>query len=358
MKILHVYPQLNCGGTEAVIYNLIKFGDWKNNSFEILSQRKGDNEKIFSNLGVKIHYISFENSGEYHQKIVDFFSNRKFDVIHAHMDTTLPYVLKGAKEAGIKCKVAHSHNARIDIPRYLWPLFYFMHHPYEKYANLYFGCSELALKWLFPKRWRKGNVIYNGIDLGKFRFDSRMRENIRKEHSIGDKTKVFINVGRSTDQKNQKFILDLAKDRKGKNELFVIIGDGPLYKSLSDYKTEHCIDNVLLLGKRDDVAQWLSAADVFLFPSIYEGLGIVAIEAEASGMTVLASDTLPPEVDMKLGNFHRISIKDSALWHQMMDLEPLDSNRRFAISENAQNSEYDIHNVTSYVESQYQKFCH
>lgn len=356
-RVLHVYPQLNCGGTEMVIHNLMKFGDRGTHSYELLVQRQGDNEEIFRKLGVPIHCIEYTSAGEYQRQLAEFFRREHFDVVHAHMHGELPQVLKAAEEASVKCRVAHSHNARVDIPVLLWPLFYFRHHPYEKYATQLFGCSRLALRWLFPGRWRTGHIIYNGIDLDSFRFDPEARRTLREQYSIGTETKVFINVGRCTDQKNQKFILELAAERRGRDELFVIIGTGPLYQSLVDYKEAQSLDNVLLPGKRDDVASWLSVADVFLFPSVYEGLGIVAIEAEASGLQVLASDTIPAEADMGMGNFRRIPLKDKAKWHALMS-EPVNTaEQRQTLSEKAKSSAYNIHNVVKTVESIYNETC-
>ena len=340
-----------------VIHNLMKFGDRGTHSYELLVQRQGDNEEIFRKLGVPIHCIEYTSAEEYQRQLAEFFRREHFDVVHAHMHGELPLVLKAAEEASVKCRVAHSHNARVDIPVLLWPLFYFRHHPYEKYATQLFGCSRPALRWLFPGRWRRGHVIYNGIDLDSFRFDPEARKTLREQYSIGTETKVFINVGRCTDQKNQKFILELAAERRDRDELFVIIGTGPLYQSLVDYKEAQSLDNVLLPGKRDDVASWLSVADVFLFPSFYEGLGIVAIEAEASGLQVLASDTIPAEADMRMGNFRRIVLKNKAKWHALMSEHVNTAEQRRTLSEKAKSSVYNIHNVVKTVESIYSESC-
>ena len=356
-RVLHVYPQLNCGGTEMVIHNLIRFGDYENYSYELLVQRPGDNEDIFRKPGVPVHCIEYTSAAEYQRQLAEFFRREHFDVVHAHMHGELPQVLKAAEEAGVKCRVAHSHNARVDIPGLLWPLFYLRHHPYEKYATQLFGCSRPALRWLFPGRWRRGHVIYNGIDLDLFRFDPEARKSIRKQYSIGTDTKVFINVGRCTDQKNQKFILELAAERRDLDELFIIIGEGPLYRALVEYKDAHSLDNVLLLSNLDDVASRLSAADVFLFPSVYEGLGIVAIEAQASGLHVLSSDTIPAEADMRMGNFRRIALKNKSKWHALMS-EPINTpEQRRTLSEKAKTSVYNIHNVVKTVESIYNESC-
>ena len=354
-KVLHVYPCLNCGGTEMVFYNLIKFGDREHFKYEIAVQTHGDNEEPFRKLDVPIHLVPYDGPDRYVKLLAEFLRKGKYDVVHAHMHPELHLVLKAACVAGVRCRVAHSHNARVDIPQFIWPALYPIHHKYERWATQLFGCSSLALKWLFPGQYRRGHVINNGIDLDKFRFNPQTRERMRKSHNISPRTKVFINIGRCTDQKNQKFILRLASERKDKDELYVIIGEGPLYDNLASEKEALGLDKLLLAGKRHDVADWLCAADVFLFPSIYEGLGIVAIEAESSGLNVIASDTIPPEADMQLGNFNTVALSDTDLWHRLMDEERPSESAREEISRQAFTSDYNIRTVTKKVESLYKK---
>ena len=263
-------------------------------------------------------------------------------------------VLEEARKARIPHCISHSHNARIDIPRILWPLRYFKHHKYEKFATDLLGCSEIALKWLFPCRWKEGIVIYNGIDLDAFQFDADVRKQYREKLKVQDDTKVVINVGRCTDQKNQNFILDRAKTLINENILFVIIGEGPLMEGLQTIEEEN-ITNVRMLGKQFDVPQWLCAADLFMFPSIYEGLGIVAIEAQANGLPVLSTDSIPLEADMHIGLFHRIPLENVEKWKTLLCDTSLNAERRMKKSAEAYHSKYNIKNVVKEVEHIYMK---
>ncbi len=338
-----------------VFFNLIKFGSRPDVSYEILVQAPGDNEQGFRALGVPLHTIPFSSPEQYERELREFFKVKKYDAVHAHMHEEMPLVLRAAQEAGVPCRVAHSHNARVDIPRFIWPLLYFKHHRYERYATDLFGCSSLALQWLFPGRWRQGRVINNGIDLSKFSFNAALRGEVRRENHISPSTKVFINVGRTTEQKNQAFILSLAAARRGRDELYVIIGEGPLLESLRERVKAEGLSNVCLLGKRSDVDRWLCAADTFLFPSIYEGLGIVAVEAEATGLRVIAADTIPAEADMHLGNYDTASLDDIARWNMLMDRPPLSDAEREEISRAARSSDYDITSVAAMVEDIYRQ---
>ena len=268
------------------------------------------------------------------------------------MHSDIPIVLKSAKAAGIKRRIAHSHNARLDIPQYLWPLVVFKHHCYEKYATDFFGCSKLALKWLFPLKWERGVVVYNGIDLNKFKFDKDVRNKIRTENRISNDTLVFVNVGRCEAQKNQNFILDIAKNIH-RDSLFIIIGEGSLYEHLKQRKERELLNNVWLLGNRSDVTEWLCAADVFLFPSTYEGLGIVAIEAQSSGLPVLATDNIPAEADLGIGSLRRLPLNDTKRWIDAIRQTSVSYDKRSCLSEKALASKYDIKKVTKEVEAIY-----
>ncbi len=355
LKILHVYPQLMCGGTETVFYSLIKASDKTKFQYDILVQRSGQQEHIFQKQGCRIITIPYENSKQYHRLLADFFSKNKYQAVHCHMFPEMDIVLGEARKAGILHCISHSHNARIDIPKILWPLRYFKHHKYEKFATDLFGCSEIALRWLFPCRWEEGVVIYNGIDLDAFQFDASVRKQYRAKLKVQDGTKVVINVGRCTEQKNQDFILDRAKTLINDNILFVIIGEGPLMEDLQKRIEEENITNVRMLGKQFDVPQWLCAADLFMFPSIYEGLGIVAIEAQANGLPVLSTDSIPVEADMQMGLFYRISLEDVEQWKTLLCGTGINAEMRKIKSAEAYNSKYNIRNVVKEVEQIYMK---
>lgn len=122
VHVLFEYPQLNCGGTEMVMYNLARFMNKNEFKIDLLVQRVGNNEEQFKELGCEIHLINFENKSHYVASLISFFSTHKYDVVHTHTHSLMSTVLKCAKIAGVPVRVAHSHVARIDVPRILWPL--------------------------------------------------------------------------------------------------------------------------------------------------------------------------------------------------------------------------------------------
>ncbi len=353
--ILHVYPQLNCGGTEMVIYNLIKFSNHELFSFSILVQKAGELDKSFEELGCKIITIPSPNvtgTDNYYQELVSLFKKNHFTAIHTHVHREMGVVLRAAEAADVRHRIAHSHNARVDFPKFLWPLRFFKHHQYEKYATDLLGCSELALRWLFPLRWKKGKVIHNAIDLSAFSFNESKRGLIRAKLGISDSTKIILNVGRCSKEKNQGFILDRAKELKNVDLFFIIIGDGPLLPALKKRIKEEHISNVSLLGKRFDIPDWLSASDCFVFPSIHEGLGIVAIEAQVSGLHVIATDKIPAEADLGFGLFQRIPLNAPKEWLKFITENTTSFNRKeFFVK--AQESNYNILTVSEFINTIY-----
>ncbi|WP_370860495.1 glycosyltransferase [Parabacteroides faecis] len=358
INILFEYPQLNCGGTEVVMYNLAKFFDSSQYHVDILVRKQGNNEEIFRKIGCSIYLIPFTSKEQYKLDLMTFFNSYHYDVVHTHMHSDMGLVMECASKAGILVRVAHSHNARLDIPHLFWPVQIFRNWCVENYANLFFACSRIAAKWMFPRHRNSVYVIYNAIDLDDFKFDVAVRKQKRKELGITDKTKVIINVGRCTDQKNHSFILDRAKELKNEDILFVIIGDGPLFKSLSKRIEDEYISNVHMMGKRFDVSQWLCAADVFIFPSIYEGLGIVAIEAQACGLRVLSTNTIPIEADMQMGSFERVALADIRRWNDLLKQDIYSEDKRLELSCKAFDSHYNIRVVAKEVEQLYKsKLC-
>lgn len=246
------------------MYNLAKFFDSSQYHVDILVRKQGNNEEIFRKIGCNIYLIPFTSKEQYKLDLMTFLILIIMMLCYSYA-FCMGLVMECASKAGVLVRVAHSHNARLDIPHLFWPVQIFRNWCVENYANLFFACSRIAAKWMFPRHRNSVSVIYNAIDLDDFKFVVAVRKQKRKELGVTDKTKVIINVGRCTDQKNHSFILDRAKELKNEDILFVIIGDGPLFKSLNKRIEDEYISNVHMRGKRFDVSQWLCAAEYLFF---------------------------------------------------------------------------------------------
>lgn len=226
----------------------------------------------------------------------------EYDIIHIHSGSvfTLCEVAKIAKKKGVKKIIVHSHCTGTNTFKYKLIKWY-SDKRILKYANVFLACSDEAAKWKFPKKIvdnKQYFIIKNGIDLDKFKFDFDVRNQIRKKLKIQEKD-VICNVGRFSNQKNHQFILDVFYEYQKKNNAYLILigGSGNLENEINEkIRNLNLDDKVLVLKNIDNVQDYLQASDVFLFPSLFEGLGIVALESQAVGLPILCSENIPKDV--------------------------------------------------------------
>ncbi len=208
--------------------------------------------------------------------------------------------LKTAKKYGIKRRIIHSHNSENMDSALRGRLHEMNKKKIDLYATDFWACSKEAAKWFYKEELLdKAVIIKNAIDVERVRFDEEKREKIRKELGA-DNRFVIGNIGRLHFQKNQMFALDVFKEylNVNPNAMMVFVGEGEDRKKLEERCTElEIADKVRLVGIKSDIGAWLSAFDVFFFPSVFEGLSIALLEAQANGVPVLASkNVIPKEV--------------------------------------------------------------
>lgn len=224
---------------------------------------------------------------------------KKYDVIHFNLFQGLSlYYVQIAKEEQIPVRIAHSHNTalRKSAGRWIKMLFHKCGSAlYASAATDFWACSATAAKFLFPKK--NYRFIPNGIDVERFKFNQTIRDEVRTNLGLSD-TFVIGNVGRLCYQKNQEFLLDvLVELQKLKPESrLLLIGTGEMESYLKEKAARLGIsEKVVFYGTSDNVERLMCSMDVFVFPSHFEGLGIVAVEAQASGLPVLCSKKVPCE---------------------------------------------------------------
>lgn len=352
-KILQVYPQFNNAGTEMVIMNLYRNIDRNKVSFDFLAQNTGSIDNTIRSMGGNIYYIENNNKKEYYKKLIEFFKGHpEYDAVHTHTHAEMGMVLNAAKKAGIKHRIAHSHNSREDLPKVFKLYKSITGIPIEKNANHFFACSVSAAKWLFPLMWKKCSVLENGIDLERFRFNEETRKKMRSEFDITENEKVICHVGRFAEQKNHKRILEILNKmiHNDKSIKALLVGDGPLFDEMKERAET---DNIIFLGNCTNVPEIMCAGDMFLFPSLHEGLGIVLIEAQANGLKCIASNAVPPEADIGTGLFERISLNsDNSVWINRI-IQAFDNYDRMQLSNKSLNSNYNIKTIGKKIEEFY-----
>lgn len=309
MKRICIYCQTwESGGIEAFINNILWHMDLSDLEIDIVVEVL--KESVFTKNIEKVGVKFYELSGSQKKRIKNYLlfrkliDQQKYDVIHLNVFQALPLIyLLPAKRKNIPIRIAHSHNTmlrnnwarmlKMGIHKLASGLF-------AKDATDLWACSADAAKFMFPNALLKKKAycfIPNGIDLRRFQFNAVERKNVRKQLQL-ENAFVVGNVGRLCFQKNQSFLIDIfaqvyAEDTSAR---LLLIGEGEKLMELKEKAARLSIINaVIFYGTAFHVEKLLWAMDVFIFPSIFEGLGIAAIEAQAAGLPTICSDRVPKE---------------------------------------------------------------
>lgn len=309
IRILHITEMLSAAGIESFIMNVYRKIDRNKVQFDFLvlrDEKEFYEDEINQLSGKKFFVISNKKNTllriiDESIKIKKFLEKNKYDIVHIHYTTPLraPYLL-AAKLAGVKTRIYHSHSAYVEGKSLIKLLIYsFMRCKISSWATHYLACSKAAARWMYQKNIQdKVQVLNNGILLDKFAYNEKIRDEYRKEFGVENK-KVIGHVARFKDQKNHTFLIDIMEElvKKDSNYVLWLIGEGELEQEIKEKVSRLKLEeNVKLLGVRDDVNCLMQAMDIFVLPSIYEGLPVVGIEAQASGLKCLFSDKITDEV--------------------------------------------------------------
>lgn len=361
IRVLQAVVNMNRGGAETLIMNLYRNIDRSQIQFDFLTCKEGVYEEEILQLGGSVHrvpYITEAGHFGYLRALERFFSlHREYRIIHSHMDQMSGLVLREAKKAGIPVRIAHSHSTKsegaVAARLYKWFAGQFI----LPNATELMACSSSASKWLFSDNSRRALVLKNAIDLRKFTFSGRVRKEIRDELRISDNTLVLGHIGRFCQPKNHSFLIDIFKElsRVNSNAVLLLAGDGPLRPKIEE-KTAglNLSDRVKFLGIRSDINRLIQAFDIFVFPSLYEGLPVTLIEAQGAGIPCLISDNITREVDMEIGLIDYLPLKDKMLWVRKITDSPVRSSA--AVKTKAlQDRGYDIQNASAWLKDYYLK---
>lgn len=299
IRVLHSELQSNIGGIESFLLNLTKVIDKTNINFDILM--KGNNpflEKEFKKLGVKIYKVP-SNLAQYIRFVKYLLKKNNYNFVYIHKNSAanilLPILVKKYSTAKL---IVHSHNTNPSGGSKIAVILHKINrNKLYKLSDYRFACSNLAAKWMFGKDYHNKNVkiIKNGIITQNYVYNPKIRAEIREQ--LGLKNKFVIgHVGAFREQKNHKFLINVFSKLNISNARLVLVGDGPLKSKIEEQAKELGLSNkIKFLGSRNDVNILLQAFDIFAMPSLWEGLSIAVIEAQASGLNVIASDHLSSE---------------------------------------------------------------
>ena len=308
-RIAHFVRKMDVGGTETLIMNVYRNIDRERFQFDFVVETKesGFYDKEILELGGKI--ISLKHSPQsgvfrYINSLKQVFQNENFYGIHSHIHLLSGLVLGVASTYPIPIRIAHSHTIDLNQSTFFkkWGYSPIMKILIEKYAMNKLSCSIPAGNDLFLNK-KNTTIIKNAIKIDRFLYPTYNSLEMRKRFNIDSNVFVVGHIGRFQLEKNHVFLIEIFEQvlQVNMNSLLVLVGEGPFMNEIKRMVIHKKLEkHVLFLGLQADIASIMGLFDIFVFPSIVEGLGMVLIEAQASGLPVVASSNIPHEVDVGL----------------------------------------------------------
>lgn len=319
VRIAQIMGYMNGAGVETVVTNYYKFIDKSKIQFDFICCNGSTNipyDEIKKQGGNVIIVPSYKKIFSFCRKLEQVLKENDYKIVHSHINALSVFSLLAAKNAGIKVRIAHSHSSSNKKEKIRNVVKNFLRLFSKVFATDYIACSELAGRWLFGnKAYEDGKVMIlnNAIDLNKFLYNEKIRKSKRKELGISEDTFVVGHIGRFMKQKNHDYLMEIFNEihKKNNDSLLLLAGQGPLLGEIKSKVSKLKLDNsVVFLGQQNDANELYQAFDLFILPSLYEGLPVVGIEAQVSGLPCLFSNDMTKETKM-LKTTHFLSLDDS-----------------------------------------------
>lgn len=360
IRILQIVPNMQAGGLESLIMNIYRNIDRDKVQFDFLvhyKEKKHFDEEI-ENLGGIIHRFSVREDNKlinYIKSLDKFFREHKeYKVIHCHMSSLGFLIFLIAKKNGVKIRIAHSHNSATSknikgIFKRILML------PYKYISTINYACSNEAGLYLYNKK--EFEVIPNAIELEKYKFNNKVRTKIRSDLGV-ENNFVIGHVGRFNTQKNHEYLLDMFFEfLKFKPESkLLLVGDGELYDKIKRKVTQLGLSNhVIMLGIRSDIEKLYQAMDCFWLPSLFEGLPLVSIEAQTSGLQCFLTKNITKEVE-QTSLVTRICLDDSPKNNAKLIYENIINKDREEYYNLLKETNFDIKKCSIRLQNKYLKY--
>lgn len=357
IRILQVVNIMDRAGLETMLMNYYRNIDRSKIQFDFLTHRKetGAYDDEIEQMGGKIYHaprLYPQNYLNYFKYMKRFFSEHpEYKIIHSHIDSMSYFPLLVAKKCGIPVRIGHSHNSKIskDLK---YPIKWFALKKMTDVANSYFSCGRIAGKFMWPNE--KFRIIHNAIDLNSFSYNEQVRKKVRNELSLSENTLVIGHIGRFNKVKNQLFLLDIFNEisQKRADSELILIGKGEDEEKIRKkiYKLG-LNQKVLVMVDRDDVDKLYQALDIFVMPSLFEGLPVVGVEAQANGLPCIFSDHISNEVILTSNAKSYCLNKSAEDW--AMQIMHQDVSRNSSAFLEMKNNGYDIKSEAKKLERWY-----
>lgn len=300
-KILHVQLTKNFGGIESLLTNVYANIDRTKYQFDFIATAEEVYQEKLKKFGGRIYLVPSIKHFVSYIKSFDHILDNNYDVVHFHKNSAaniVPILLAKYHPSHPKI-IIHSHNTSPSVNNAGLMLLHKLNRSILiKISDKKVACANAAAKWMFGTS-KDVQIINNGIDIDKFTFSSEARKSIRRKLNIPFNDLVLGNVGRFSEQKNQSFLIDIFKEveKKNPNSRLILVGNGYLLKNTKEKVNSLGLSSkVIFTGKKNNIPDYLSAMDIFVMPSLYEGLPISAVEAQAEGLGVYLSDSISKEI--------------------------------------------------------------
>jgi glycosyltransferase EpsF len=322
IRVAHVIGRIAKAGVESVVFNYYRFIDKSKVQFDFIIDENSPCEipAEILNLGCKVYKTpSYKHLSAYIKSLQRIFVEGKYKIVHSHMNTLSVFAMYAAKKADVPVRISHSHSTA-GKGEFARNIMKYALRPFSKmFPTDMFACSEYTGRWLFGDaafNAGKVKVIKNAIDVARFTYNEEIRNKVKENLQLSGKF-IIGHVGRFMPQKNHTFLIDIFAEvyKKNNNSVLLLIGDGKLREATAE-KVERLglQGNVMFLGARNDIQELYQAMDVFVLPSLYEGLAVVRVEALSAGLPCLMSAGLTTELETVNDKFIGISAADLPEW--------------------------------------------
>jgi glycosyltransferase involved in cell wall biosynthesis len=304
IRILHIVGTMDLGGVEQFIMNMYRNIDRSKIQFDFIVHKKDHNyfEDEINELGGRLYRITSKKENML-KSMIQLYNvikmNQNYNIIHIHNNSAIcVFDIIVAKFCGIRNIIVHSHSTNTGISKKT--LHRNLRSIMSKLATYKFACSELAAKWFF-RDMNNVTLINNAIDSKKFIYNKNYSLEFRKKLNINEDELILGHIGSFSYAKNHDFLIDIFKavTLKRKDAKLILVGEGNLMEKIADKVEQlNLSSNVVFLGLRYDIPQILSAFDILVFPSLYEGFPVTLVEAQASGLKCIISDKITNQVKL------------------------------------------------------------
>ncbi len=368
IRVLQINAGELFGGVSSMVFNFYQNINREKVQFDFVAPNKSSYENCRSQIeqmGGRI--IELKATGSlisrkfrFWRRLFQLIKKEKYEVVHINSGsiTFNLQVAWIAKLSGCKKIIVHSHNAGNDsskkafVMKLIKPLL-------ELGPTHYFACSHKAAQFMFISgRIKKGEyqVINNGVNLERFQFDIKNREAYRQQLELNEK-KVLLHVGRFCKQKNHRYLIDIfnAFQKRVPNSVLLLVGEGELFEEVKIQVRNYGLDNlVIFLGLRNDIDKLMSASDIFILPSLFEGLPVVGVEAQASGLPCIFADTITSEADLTDSvRFLPINVNEDKWVKELIDLTENSGTERILYAEQVASKGYSLSGIAKMLEDVY-----